>query len=201
MTIKEAIDFYSVVAACVISTGTIIGTSIYLLRQAIKISKKLDSLVVLEGKVDKIIKEQDEQGLIVRVSETQTLLDKTKELEKELDLSKEKLNVRNELLHQPLYECDANGNLCFANEALIELIGAKNVESFYGRGWMNYIEEPYRTRIEDDYNRDIKYNKSYKYRYPIASDTKRFYIDNVGKVYRDSSGEIQFILGTIRIAA
>lgn len=201
MTIKEAVDFYSVVAACIISTGTILGTSWWLLKIALSVSKKLDSLPLLELKVDKIIKEQDEQGLIVRVSATQTLLDKTKELESELDISKEKINVMNELLHQPLYECDANGNLYFANEALVDLIGAKNVESFYGRGWMNYIEEPYRTHIEDDYNRDIKYNKSYKYRYPISSETKRFYIENVGKVYRDITGEIKFILGTIRIAA
>jgi len=199
--IRNALDLYSIVAACLISTGTILGTSWWLIKIALSVSNKLDSLPLLQAKVDKIIKEQDEQGLIVRYSATETLLDKTKELERELDISREKLSVTKELLHQPLYECDANGNLCFANEALIDLIGAKNVGSLLGRGWMNYIEEPYRTHIEDDYNRDIKYNKSYKYRYPISSETKRFYIDNVGKVYRDLTGEIQFILGTIRIAA
>lgn len=201
--IKTALDYYALVTACIISTGTIIGTSIFLIRVALSVSKKLDSLPKIEADIKKIEKEQNEQGVIVRISATQTLLDKTKELESELEISKEREKAINELLHQPLYECDSNGNLFFANDAFVELIGANNVDDLYGHGWMNFIEDPYRLRIETQYNTDIKYNKSFKYKYPIHSEKaqKRYYIDNVGKVFRGVDNKILFILGTIQKSA
>ena len=201
--IKDLLDYYALITACIVSTISILGTSFFLIKIALSVSKKLDTLPTIQADIKRIETEQKEQGVIVRISATQTLLDKTKELESELEISKEREKTINELLHQPLYECDANGNLFFANDALVELIGASKVDDLYGHGWMNFIEDPYRLRIETQYNTDIKYNKSFKYKYPIHSEKaqKRYYIDNVGKVFRGVDNSILFILGTIRKAA
>lgn len=127
-----------------------------------------------------------------------TLRDKVVEIGNDIKVIKGERDATFQLSNDAMFKSDKNGHCVAANLALCNLLGATQ-EQMLGHGWLNFISESDRARVQQEWNNIIQDG---------VEISSYYYVDNpiTGEMFpahyraivaRDKAGEIVSVIGLI----
>lgn len=181
----------------IVELGVLVLGGYRMFRAISSIQDNVSKLPAFKAELDDMHKLLNQIQNLVKAGSSDNILSRIEALANEnLNIHKKEQAVR-ELIHQPFFECSANGYLIRINDSMCDVL-KMNREKAIGYGWMSIVHPVEQDKMIREWECFIRFGKEFSGSFLIKDQSR---LNLWAKIERDDKREPIFIIGTIKIAA